>query len=77
MERTGGGYGGRGIYVPNDPDTYDQVYTGPPSLYVDPASVQAAPFNPQASPIEARQLPYQPLPPPESWDLEDQPTLRG
>ena len=77
MEHTGGGQGAWGIYVPNDPDGYDQIDTGPPSLYVDPASVQAAPFNPQASPIEPVQLPYQPLPPPESWDLEDQPVLRG
>lgn len=76
MERTGL-HGGWGLYVPNDPDVYDQIYTGPPSLYVDPASVQAAPYNPNASPIEAQPLPYLPAPPPASWDLEDQPTLRG
>ena len=80
MERTGQGTRGAGIYLPrdpNDPASYDAIYTGPPSLYVDPAAVHAAPFNPNASPIEAQQMPYVPNPPPESWELEDQKTLRG
>ncbi len=81
MERTGQGTrGGPGLYLPRDPNApvvYDELYTGPPSLYVDPASVQAAPFNPNASPIEAQQMPYVPNPPPESWELEDQRVLRG
>ncbi len=83
MDRSGNlGGGSGGIYIPRDPnhpviDEATQIWTGPPSQYVDPAAVQAAPFNPNASPIEARQMPYQPAPPPESWDLEDQPKLMG
>lgn len=79
MERTGT-RGGPGLYIPrdpNDPVIYDEIYTGPPSLYVDPAAIQAAPFNPNASPLAPTQLPYLPAPPPESWDIEDQPVLRG
>lgn len=82
MERTGQGTrsGPGAVYLPRDPNApvvYDAIDTGPPSLYVDPAAIQAAPFNPNASPLDPRQLPYLPAPPPDSWELEDQPVLRG